>query len=417
MNKSTILLFIIIASGLKLTSQNIYPSERSFTLEPKFLTGTLGAINLSGGGLTVGLDVMETYDNFTFGIEGGYKYIYNSDSSLSSSVNFGLNTGYNIRFLNGIRVTPTIGAIIDTTLIDFNNSFELMGCVDTTFHIYNRNLLLLRAGVNYSFNEGSYYTFKIGIKRSLPFLIPVNRVRLGLFFSPNNFSPDADGISDNLNIIIKTDQRYSVKRWSVTVLNEEKSIVKTWFGNGAIPKKIEWAGISNKGQLIESASRYRVTVKTEDYKGRFSEARNSFLSDILVDKLGSKYRIKISSIIFPPDSADFTRLDETDIENNRAIIKKLVNKLNKYPNYNIRIEGHGNIINWQTEESFNKENRDILIPLTLKRAEAVRQMLIDEGMSSSRISVAGVGGSYPITSFSDKENNWKNRRVEFILLK
>jgi len=42
---------------------------------------------------------------------------------------------------------------------------------------------------------------------------------------------------------------------------------------------------------------------------------------------------------------------------------------------------------------------------------------VAEGIDEERISVLGLGGSSPIIPFSDKQNRWENRRVEFILLK
>jgi outer membrane protein OmpA-like peptidoglycan-associated protein len=51
----------------------------------------------------------------------------------------------------------------------------------------------------------------------------------------------------------------------------------------------------------------------------------------------------------------------------------------------------------------------------LQRAEFVKQQLIENGISPSRLSAVGRGGTNPIVSARDVTNRWKNRRVEFIL--
>ena len=65
----------------------------------------------------------------------------------------------------------------------------------------------------------------------------------------------------------------------------------------------------------------------------------------------------------------------------------------------------------QAEES--KE----LIPLSMGRAELVKSMLVQNGVDVRRLSVEGLGSKEPVVSFLDVENRWKNRRVEFILIK
>ncbi len=64
-----------------------------------------------------------------------------------------------------------------------------------------------------------------------------------------------------------------------------------------------------------------------------------------------------------------------------------------------------------------KEEVEELIPLSEARALTVQDSLIKLGIDASRLNILGIGGKEPIVPMSDKENIWKNRRVEFILLK
>jgi outer membrane protein OmpA-like peptidoglycan-associated protein len=44
-------------------------------------------------------------------------------------------------------------------------------------------------------------------------------------------------------------------------------------------------------------------------------------------------------------------------------------------------------------------------------------MLSEFGVSRGRLSATGMGGSRPVVRFQDRDTWWKNRRVEFILIK
>ena len=64
-----------------------------------------------------------------------------------------------------------------------------------------------------------------------------------------------------------------------------------------------------------------------------------------------------------------------------------------------------------------REEKEDLIPLSAARADAVRRFLIEKGVARGRLSSVGIGGTKPIAAISDRDNWWKNRRVEFILIK
>jgi outer membrane protein OmpA-like peptidoglycan-associated protein len=140
--------------------------------------------------------------------------------------------------------------------------------------------------------------------------------------------------------------------------------------------------------------------------------------DVLVIREGDRLKIRIASITFPPNSADLAAVTEVDkaMRNDRTLAR-LFEIFNKYSSYRILIEGHANITRLWSQAEMDKENQEELIPLSLARAEAVKNALVRLGLDAGRISVSGLGGSKPIVPFTDEENRWKNRRVEFILIK
>jgi outer membrane protein OmpA-like peptidoglycan-associated protein len=47
----------------------------------------------------------------------------------------------------------------------------------------------------------------------------------------------------------------------------------------------------------------------------------------------------------------------------------------------------------------------------------VKEALVERGLDQDRMSVVGRGGTDPIVPHTDLDNRWKNRRVEFILVR
>ena len=76
------------------------------------------------------------------------------------------------------------------------------------------------------------------------------------------------------------------------------------------------------------------------------------------------------------------------------------------------MEGYANNVSGTEEENVND-----LIPLSQKRAEKIVEMLIERGIDSEIITAVGMGGANPKASRSDRENWWKNRRIEIVLTK
>ena len=48
---------------------------------------------------------------------------------------------------------------------------------------------------------------------------------------------------------------------------------------------------------------------------------------------------------------------------------------------------------------------------------AIKSYLVGQGVKASALTTEGMGGTQPVANPKDKNNNWKNRRVEFILRK
>lgn len=98
---------------------------------------------------------------------------------------------------------------------------------------------------------------------------------------------------------------------------------------------------------------------------------------------------------------------------NRASLKsgaqqnlyRLVTFLKEHPEQNVLIEGHTDS---KGSESYNRE-------LAEDRAQAVRDLLIGNGIGAERITASGYGESYPLATNDTVAGRQQNRRVEIVL--
>ena len=254
--------------------------------------------------------------------------------------------------------------------------------------------------------------------QSRPFTMDISPPEVALSIAPEFFSPDNDGIDDELTIGIKVRDLSRILEWTMEIRDPKDRLFYSAGGKGLPTDRIIWDGLSNWGELVQAAEDYTLKFRIQDNLGNTRRLEKNIPVDVLVIRDGDKLKIRISSITFPPNSPDLAAVDDAvKVAKNDKTLARLAVILSKYSSYKFRIEGHANNLSWQDPAKAAKEEKEELGPLSLSRAEAVKIALIVLGLDPGRISVAGLGGTSPIVPFSDTENRWKNRRVEFILLK
>ncbi len=223
-------------------------------------------------------------------------------------------------------------------------------------------------------------------------------------FSPKLFSPDEDGIADVLKIDIVNYDKKKLKHWSLNIYplrdGKRESLFKNFEGAALTKTNIKWDGKSDKGELVESAMDYEMELVAEDILGNVQKVKKILKVDILVIKTPYGWKIKISNIEFEYNKAELKG-------NAFDILDRVIEILNKYKNYQVRVEGHTDNIG-----SLNYN-----LDLSKRRAESVKDYLIDNGVSVGRLSTIGLAFKYPVASNDTDEGRAKNRRVEFILIK
>jgi outer membrane protein OmpA-like peptidoglycan-associated protein len=90
----------------------------------------------------------------------------------------------------------------------------------------------------------------------------------------------------------------------------------------------------------------------------------------------------------------------------RANLQRVVDFVQKDPARRVLIEGH-------TDGSGSANANQVL---SQRRAEAVKNALVEEGVDAGRLSAAGVGEDRPVADNASDEGRARNRRVEIIVL-
>jgi flagellar hook assembly protein FlgD/outer membrane protein OmpA-like peptidoglycan-associated protein len=256
------------------------------------------------------------------------------------------------------------------------------------------------------------------VAQSTPFRLDVSAPQAEITVAPQPFSPDNDGVDDELTIALKVTDPSAVSDWTLEIRDPVGNPFWKFSGKGAPAERIIWNGLSDTGELVQSAEDYTMRFSAADRLGNARTVEKTIPVDVLVIRDGDQLRIRISSITFPGNSADLAAVADLEkAARNDRTLARLAEIFKKYSAYRILIEGHANITRYADPKAAQKENEEELIPLSLARAEAVKRALISLGLDGGRISVTGLGGSKPVVRFDDLENVWKNRRVEFILIK
>lgn len=121
--------------------------------------------------------------------------------------------------------------------------------------------------------------------------------------------------------------------------------------------------------------------------------------DVQIVNTGSELIVTMpQDILFATDSA----VVRSDL---RRDIQALAGNLQAYPNTNVTIIGHTDNTG---DASYNQQ-------LSQRRADAVQSILLDSGISSSRVLAVGRGENDPIATNLTAEGRSQNRRVEIVI--
>ena len=293
----------------------------------------------------------------------------------------------------------------------------------------------IREGMVYPELTVNYPGGNVVNAKSAPILVDSTGPVLNLSSAPDLFSPDNDGVNDVLSIRLKSEDTSPITRWSLDIYEPAPSaeaedrgsppamengttpvrLFKRFEGAAAPVEELMWNGRGNNGDLVQSAVDYPYVYTAADTLGNTSTKRGTFSIDVLGVQEGDHFRIQVPSIMFPADSAIFDGLNQSTLDNNNRVIKRIAEILNKFRNYKVTIEGHANPTTAPGPARVQEEPS--LKDISEKRARYILEQLVLNGVDRNRLSFTGAGDSMTISPFEDRSGWWKNRRVDFILIR
>ncbi len=122
--------------------------------------------------------------------------------------------------------------------------------------------------------------------------------------------------------------------------------------------------------------------------------------DLYLDPAEVNERIPLHAIFFQQSKALI-------LESSYPELERLYAVLQENPNLEIRIEGHTD----------NVGKAEDLLRLSEERAAAIRDFLVQKGITPGRVSIVGHGPKYPLTDNSTDDLRRQNRRVEIVITK
>jgi len=150
---------------------------------------------------------------------------------------------------------------------------------------------------------------------------------------------------------------------------------------------------------------YILTVKKPEhiYQSRYlardsSQFQAPATIDIELEKVETGKSYELHDIFYATNSAELSR-------NSLFILREFVGFLEDNPEIRVDIQGHTDDIG---EEGFNLE-------LSRRRAMAVYEYLVSQGIPDSRLSWQGFGETRPVSDNSTDEGRARNRRTEFVI--
>lgn len=198
-------------------------------------------------------------------------------------------------------------------------------------------------------------------------------------------------------------------------LNRAESLLK----DGADSRSIEHAAYmvhrhaqiasqqGEKSELqtqIESAEERRkelmLAEQTDDASAARSEAEalRQSMAELQAEQTDRGMVLTLGDVLFDLNQADLKSAGE-------QTVGRLAEFMREYEDRRVRVEGYTDSTG---ADSYNQQ-------LSERRAESVRNALVNRGISSTRVESRGYGEQYPVTGNDSSSGRQQNRRVEIVI--
>ena len=251
--------------------------------------------------------------------------------------------------------------------------------------------------------------------KSENFFLDMTPPQIEFMVTADPFIKTDQGVEGNVFMSVAVDSQSPVEGWTLDIMDEDGNILRAYSGAGDPSGDVAWnSRRDSDGLLNENMKSYTIRLSVTDAGGNSSVIREDLPLDILVVRRDGKLYLMVPNIIFGAYKYTLDSAGPSREIQNRESIGRVVDIYDRYPVYDLELEAHAlNIyLNGPREEA----EEAILMPLTEKRAESVKDALVDLGMNEDKIYTSAYGGQFPIADVTDRTVWWKNRRVEFIMV-
>ncbi len=356
-NKKRLVSIVLVLSALVANA-----ADYKYEISPMVgATFTEGNMKVDGDSfLQGGLEVQFNYPNSAISPElsfmfGQGEYVSGEDTNILQGA---LNGVYNITKSESLTTFAKAG----------------LGIQNYTKELYKNDFgPFVDAGVGMKYN----FTKQLALKAEGIYLAAFNNEHAGNF-------------DNNFQALVGLTYSFGVVPQEVIPVNQDKSIAKMVDSTNKKPSSMMKEKNIGISQRINSP-------KDSDGDGvidEFDKCPNTPTVVKVVDKNGCIKDMNLQ-IHFAFDSY---KVDEAS----KVKVKEFAKFLKEVPIYEVTIIGHTDS---KGPESYNMK-------LSVKRAQAVRDLLIKEGIDPKILKIKGMGETQPIATNATKEGRAKNRRIE-----
>jgi outer membrane protein OmpA-like peptidoglycan-associated protein len=194
-----------------------------------------------------------------------------------------------------------------------------------------------------------------------------------------------------------------IASWKVDLKGSDETVIDSASGKGNIGSAVTFNLIPAGLSRIASFKTLTASVEVTDNEGMAFKDENAAITNVKfikkeaqsAQKRGQRVLEQYALILFEYDKADIR-------EHNKAVINRIVARMNDRPDASVNIVGHTDIIG---TENYNMR-------LSKRRAKAVYDQLVAAGMKSrTKLSYTGVGPHHPLYDNAIPQGRALNRTV------
>ncbi|MGO1462602.1 MAG: OmpA family protein [Marinobacter sp.] len=155
---------------------------------------------------------------------------------------------------------------------------------------------------------------------------------------------------------------------------------------------------------VESAEERRRKLMLEKQSGEAARAQNEAemlrkrMEELQAERTDRGMVLTLGDVLFDLNKADLKASGE-------QTTGRLAQFMREYEDRRVRVEGYTDSTG---KDSYNQK-------LSERRAEAVRDALLSQGIERSRVETKGYGEAYPVASNDTSAGRQQNRRVEIVI--